>query len=174
MNLWVHAFAHLLCPLSLLIFPSPPATPPLLLSAAIPLLPVIIKVFTSEEWMNYRMHRQGLWFVRCEWKITPLFPPSIACLMKSKSWSHNQKRVLYPERDLMWFVTFLFLNGDYGKSPSHCSLMHTLIAADYLGNSSLSLRETNEEQKQPWAVRLNAEEAIGVYKPSSGLFPANG
>lgn len=147
---------------------------PLLLSAAIPLLPVIIKVFTSEEWMNYPTHRQGSWFVCCEWKITPLFPPSIACLMKSKSWSHNQKRVLYPERDLMWFVTFLFLNEDYGKSPSYCSLMHTLIAADYLRDSSLSLRETNDEQKQHGAVRLNVEEMIFVCKPSSGLFPGNG
>lgn len=89
-----------------------PFTPPLPLSATIPLLPVIIKVFRSEERMNYRRHRQGLWFGRREWKITPLFPSSIACLMKSKSRSHNQKRALCRERDLMWFVTFLFRSGD--------------------------------------------------------------
>lgn len=90
-----------LCPLSLSSSSShlPPTTLPLLLSVAIPLLRVIIKVFRSKEWMNYWRHRQGLWFGRCEWKITPLFPSSIACLMKSKSWSHTRrKRVLYQER----------------------------------------------------------------------------
>lgn len=51
--------------------------------------------------------------------------------------------------------------------------MYTLIAADYLGDSSLSLRETNDEQKQQGAVRLNMEQTICVYR-SSGLFAGNG